>query len=165
MLENAKRMLECKDHQQHTGEGPRQSLIESLVELHSEGIDAIVEKIFETNHPYERGKQIFYEETYFPDAIAIAVEFDRRCQSDTSNDYLIINGYFDQQAMGITFSTNPKEGLGCCFKISGKPSIKRPLVLLGNTIQVEFSSSGLAKDEHSLNRWGFKIGVRPIYGI
>jgi len=37
--------------------------------------------------------------------------------------------------------------------------------MLGNSLQVDFSSSGQAKDEHSLNRWGFKLKIRPIYGI
>jgi len=36
---------------------------------------------------------------------------------------------------------------------------------LANTIQVEFHSSGHAKDEKSLSRWGYKISARPIYGM
>jgi other hect domain ubiquitin protein ligase E3 len=38
-------------------------------------------------------------------------------------------------------------------------------LLLGNTIQAEFHPSGQVRNEHSLNRWGFKIQVRPLYGL
>jgi len=37
---------------------------------------------------------------------------------------------------------SPREGMGTGFKISGKPNLKRPLVILGNTISVEFTASG-----------------------
>ena len=57
---------------------------------------------------------------------------------------------------------SPRDSLGTCYRVSGKPNIKRPLVILGNVLQVEFSSSGHAKDEHSLNRWGFRVTARPI---
>ena len=40
---------------------------------------------------------------------------------------------------------NAREGVGSSFRISGKPNIKRPLVLLGNNIQIDFTSSGHAK--------------------
>ena len=60
---------------------------------------------------------------------------------------------------------NPRDAVGCSYKISGKPNIKRPIIILGNVISVEFTSSGHAKDEHSLNRWGFKLIAKPIYSI
>ena len=44
-----------------------------------EGIDQFEEKVFETNHPYERGKVQAFDATSFPGAIALVVEFDKRC--------------------------------------------------------------------------------------
>jgi other hect domain ubiquitin protein ligase E3 len=38
-------------------------------------------------------------------------------------------------------------------------------MLLGNVVQADFSPSGQARNEHSLNRWGFKISIRPVYGL
>ncbi len=38
-------------------------------------------------------------------------------------------------------------------------------MVLGNHIQSEFHPSGHARNEHSLNRWGFKFTVKPIYGV
>lgn len=63
------------------------------------------------------------------------------------------------------YTGNAREGVGCSFKISGKPNMNKPLVILGNTLSVEFSSSQHARDNHALNRWGFRLSARPIYGI
>jgi other hect domain ubiquitin protein ligase E3 len=52
----------------------------------------------------------------------------------------------------------------CSFKVSGKPNLKKPIILLGNIVIVDFTSSSQVKDEHSLNRWGFKLTAKPIYG-
>lgn len=41
-----------------------------------------------------------------------------------------------------------KDNLGSTFRISGKPNLKRPLIVLGNSIRVEFSSSASAKSFH-----------------
>lgn len=38
-----------------------------------------------------------------------------------------------------------KDNIGSTFRISGKPNLKRPLIILGNSIRVEFSSSASAK--------------------
>lgn len=35
--------------------------------------------------------------------------------------------------------------------------------MLGASIMMEFTSSGNAKDVHSLNRYGFRVGTRPAY--
>jgi hypothetical protein len=40
------------------------------------GIDQVGERIFETSHPYERGKAQSLEETKFPGALALVVDFD-----------------------------------------------------------------------------------------
>lgn len=49
------------------------------------------------------------------------------------------------------------------LKISGKIHSRTPYLLLGSSISMDFMSSGHAKDEHSLNRFGFKFGLRPAY--
>ena len=61
------------------------------------GVDQTTERVFETSHPYERGKPQVFEETHFPDAIAIVVDFDPRCSSDPSHDFLSINSWFASQ--------------------------------------------------------------------
>lgn len=58
-----------------------------------------------------------------------------------------------------------RDSVGTSFKISGKPNLKKPVVMLGNSLIVDFTSSGQAKDEHSLNRWGFRLKIKPIYGV
>ena len=41
-------------------------------------------------------------------------------------------------------------GIGNTFKISGKTNIKKQIILLGNTVEGDFSSSSHSRDEHSL---------------
>ena len=121
------------------------NLLVDMFTISNEGIDQINEKVFETNHPYERGKVVSFDQYHFPGALAISVELDKRCQSDTSNDYLIAAGWYNHHTTNMALQMSPRDGVGTCYRISGKPNMKRPLVLLGNTIQVEFSSSGHAK--------------------
>lgn len=121
------------------------NLLSDLFTISNEGADQINEKIFETNHPYERGKVQSFDFYHFPGALAISVEMDKRCQSDTTNDYLVVAGWYNHHASSMGLHMSPRDGVGTCYRISGKPNMKRPLVLLGNTIQVEFSSSGHAK--------------------
>ena len=71
-------------------------LIEALACLPSQGLDLQNEKVFETNHPYERSKVQHFDPVHFPGAIAIAAEFDRRCQSDSMCDFFTIFGYYDE---------------------------------------------------------------------
>lgn len=54
-------------------------LAEQLFSSHAEGLDQTIEKVFETNHPYERGKVIQFEQNMFPGAFAVAINFDKRC--------------------------------------------------------------------------------------
>lgn len=63
-----------------------------------------------------------------------------------------------------TSSCQIREPISISYRISGKPTQKKPIVLLGNNISIDFSPSGHARNEHSLNRWGFKITIRGIYG-
>jgi hypothetical protein len=121
------------------------NLLSHLFAISNEGIDQIQEKVFETNHPYERGKVQSFDQFHFPGALAISLELDKRSQSDTTNDYLVIGGWYNHHLTNMGLQMSPRDGVGTCYRISGKPNMKRPLVLLGNTIQVEFSSSGHAK--------------------
>lgn len=55
----------------------------SLLPLHPQlGLDQVGVKVFETAHPYERQKVQTFEDTLFPGALALLVEFDPRCSSD-----------------------------------------------------------------------------------
>ena len=38
------------------------------------------------------------------------------------------------------------------------------MLLFGNKVSVDFTSSGHAKDAQSFGRFGFKVGMRPIVG-
>lgn len=40
--------------------------------------------------------------------------------------------------------------------------MKRPVLMLGNNVSVDFTSSGHAKDAQSFGRFGFKFGLRPV---
>lgn len=40
--------------------------------------------------------------------------------------------------------------------------MKKPVLMLGNNVSVDFTSSGHAKDAQSFGRFGFKLGLRPI---
>jgi hypothetical protein len=39
-----------------------------------------------------------------------------------------------------------------------------PTLILGNSLCVDFTSGGHAKDAQSFGRYGFKFGMRPVYG-
>jgi hypothetical protein len=54
-----------------------------------------------------------------------------------------------------TFSTH--------LRLTGKVEMKKPTLILGNNISVDFTSSGHAKDAQSFGRFGFKFGLRPIF--
>jgi hypothetical protein len=47
--------------------------------------------------------------------------------------------------------------------MTGKINSKKPYLMLGSSITMEFASSGNARDVHSLNRYGFRVGARPAY--
>jgi len=46
--------------------------------------------------------------------------------------------------------------------LTGKIDLKKPVLMLGNSISIDFNSSGHAKDAQSFGRFGFKFGLRPI---
>lgn len=127
-----------------TKAGAASNILQELFLASNEGIEQTNEKVYETNHPYERGKVQAFDQHHFPGALAISIELDKRCQSD-NNDSLIIAGWYSHHASNMSLQMSPRDGVGTCFRVAGKPNLKRPLVLLGNTIQVEFSASGHAK--------------------
>ena len=139
------------------------NLLDHILPKSTEGVDHLNEKVFETNHPYERGKHQSFEPCSYPGALAISVELDKRCQSDQTQDFLTITSWYNSQFSTFGYFMSHRDNVGTSFRISGKPNMKKPLLLIGNNIQIDFSSSPHSKDEHSLNRWGFKVRIKPIY--
>lgn len=125
--------------------GQRNNILEYIITQNDEGIDYLNEKIVETNHPYERGRVINFDPLIFPGAIAISIEFDRRCHSDVSHDFISLSSGYDSTYSNIGYFMNHREAIGTSFRISGKPNLKKPLVMLGNCLQADFAPSGQVK--------------------
>lgn len=49
------------------------------------------------------------------------------------------------------------------LKMSGPVDSKKPYLIFGNSIAIDFTSSGHAKDAQSFGRYGFRFGVRPVF--
>ena len=47
--------------------------------------------------------------------------------------------------------------------MTGKVETKKPYLILGNSVTIDFSSSGHAKDAKSFGRYGFRFGLRPVF--
>eukprot|EP01015_Nassula_variabilis_P000433 TRINITY_DN1021_c0_g1_i11.p1 TRINITY_DN1021_c0_g1~~TRINITY_DN1021_c0_g1_i11.p1 ORF type:complete len:410 (+),score=84.11 TRINITY_DN1021_c0_g1_i11:65-1294(+) len=123
-----------------------ENILNVPLSLVREGIDQFQEKVFETNHPYERGKVQTFDTCNFPGAIALVVEFDKRCQSDASQDFLVLISWYENHQSHSGYYSSLRDSMSNCYRISGKPMLRRPLLLLGNILQVEFTSSGQARD-------------------
>lgn len=67
----------------------------------SEGVNETRQHVMETLHPYERGKIIPFEQITFHGAIALVVDFDKKCQSDQSHDFLVINSWDSDQRIQL----------------------------------------------------------------
>lgn len=106
------------------------------------GIDQIGVKVFETGHPYERQKVQTFEDTYFPGAIALLVEFDPRCSSDQAHDVLSLNSWYSPHTGSLGAATTLKDPVGISYRVSGKVQGRRHVVMLGNVIQADFQPSG-----------------------
>ena len=106
-----------------------------------------------------------FEEIIFPGALALMIDFDLRCSSDPSHDFLTISSWYTDQQAQAGIALGLRDPIGITYRISGKITTKRPIVLLGNHMQADFHPSGHARNEHSLSRWGFKFTVKPIYGL
>jgi hypothetical protein len=49
------------------------------------------------------------------------------------------------------------------LRLSGAVDAKKPYLIFGNAVSVDFNSSGQVKDTQSLVRYGFKFGLRPVF--
>jgi|JI61114BRNA_FD_contig_61_1266559_length_1750_multi_2_in_0_out_0_2 hypothetical protein len=115
----------------------------------------------ETNHPYDRDRKLFFEPQNHPQSLFMVADFDKRCQSDANNDFLqIISWTHGQAVSNVNANCNP---FNMQVKMSGKINSKKPYMMLGSQLTMEFHSSGNTRNEHSLNRYGFRVGVRPAY--
>ena len=56
----------------------------------SEGADFTYEKVFETPHPYPKGEYVQKDQISLAKVLAYSVELDRRCSTESNNDYCII---------------------------------------------------------------------------
>eukprot|EP00828_Plagiopyla_frontata_P047699 TRINITY_DN889_c0_g1_i4.p1 TRINITY_DN889_c0_g1~~TRINITY_DN889_c0_g1_i4.p1 ORF type:complete len:518 (+),score=97.52 TRINITY_DN889_c0_g1_i4:186-1739(+) len=101
----------------------------------------------------------------FPGAIGLCIEFDKRCKCDNQTDFLVIQAWYDSHQQHSNYYMSTRDSLGQNYRITGKPYSKKPLFILGNNVQIDFTSSGQAKDDQSLMRWGFKINIKPVFGI
>lgn len=75
-----------------------------------------------------------FEDTYFPGALALLVEFDPRCSSDQAHDFLQINSWYSPHTGPLGATTTLKDPIGTSYRVSGKLSTKRPIMMLGNVI-------------------------------
>ena len=153
-------ILEILDKTRKLFQTDGKNALENLFFSFFEGGDIANERIFETSHPYQRGRQQINETITFPGAIAISIEFDPRCQSDNHYDSLIIGS---ENSQGNLSNYNG-EILAPTFKFSGKVNLNYPVMLQGNSIHIEFNASGQPREEIISNRWGFRLKIRPVYG-
>lgn len=137
-------------------------ILSSMEDFEYEGISPTSEKIYETSHPLERGKNYNFPSRVYPHATILMLELDKRCQSDSNNDTLNIQLLHEETPVGNNIQVN--DGVfNSYLRLSGGIDTKKPYLLLGNSINVDFNSSGQVKDSHSLVRYGFKFGLRPIF--
>jgi len=123
------------------------------------GSDISTERIFETNHPYQRGKQQINENIHFPGAVAITLDIDPRSQSDAPYDSLFISSVDSTP----NFTSYNGEILAPHFKLAGRNPTSHQLFLQGDSVHIEFNASSQAREEGLSNRWGYRVRVRPFY--
>ena len=79
-----------------------------------------------------------------------------------NHDIMTIQLIHENTLVGNSFSCN--DGIfNTTLRITGKFERKIPYMILGNSVNIDFSSSGHAKDSNSFARFGFKFGLRPVY--
>lgn len=128
------------------------------------GISQLDTHIAETPHPIERGKNITFKRIFHEKAIGYLLEFDKRCQDDESTDSLIITSWFHPEKKGVT-NIVADAHINRYLNICGKKTLKKTIVMIGNSLDIQFISSNMAKNNaKSLSQWGYKIFIRPIYG-
>lgn len=90
------------------------------------------------------------------------MDLDKRCQSDPNNDTLNIQILHEESAVGNNIQVN--DGVfNSYLRLSGSVDTKKPYLLFGNSLVVDFNSSGQVKDTQSLVRYGFKFAFRPVF--
>lgn len=136
------------------------NLLSSICNSFYVGADVAQEKVFETSHPYQRGKQQINETVSFPGAIAVCIELDPRSQTDNLHDCLWLS--CPENYAGFTNFNG--EIFATSFKLSGKININHQLYLQGDQIHIEFNAAGQHREESNSSRWGFRIKLKPIYG-
>ena len=136
------------------------NLLHYLNNSFAAGADMVQEKVIETSHPYQRGKQQINETLSFPGAIAICIEIDPRSQTDNAHDCLWLSS--PDNSAGFTNFNG--EVFGSSFKLSGKVVINHQLVLQGDQIHIEFNAAGQHREESGSSKWGFKLKIKPYYG-
>jgi hypothetical protein len=113
----------------------RPDLVPLLNSIHLyklEGVSQTLEKIYETNHPYDRDRRQQFEPQIYLQSIFIAVEFDKRCQSDANHDYLSIYSWSQAQpSREVTTNCDP---FNLSLKMSGKVNSKKPYLMLGSSV-------------------------------
>ena len=161
VLENANELFAFQYQDPHKGLTTMQ-MLEMTYSCYSEGVDYCNERVFETSHPYPRGEVSMKESFHFPGAIAVQVDIDKRSQTETNSDVLIIN------SSDHIFWVN--DNFGTQFRYMGKPSLRYPIMLLGSKISIEFRAYSHAKKRKTGNaedldtRWGFRCVIHPVYG-
>jgi hypothetical protein len=91
------------------------------------------------------------------------LDLDKRCQSDPNNDTLNIQILHEDCVVGNNIQIN--DGVfNSYLRLSGIVDTKKPYLIFGNSVSIDFNSSGQVKDTQSLVRYGFKYGFRPIFG-
>lgn len=123
------------------------------------GSDISTERIFETNHPYQRGKQQINENIHFTGAVAITLDIDPRSQSDGPYDCLFVSSVDTTP----NYTNYNGEILAPHFKLSGRNPATHQLYLQGDSVHIEFNASSQAREEGLSNRWGYRVRVRPFY--
>lgn len=133
-----------------------------LQDAEFEGVSPTTEKIYETSHPLERGKNYNFPARKFQNATILLLELDKRCQSDPNNDVLTVQIIHEDSPVGNNIQVN--DGVfNSSVRLSGAVDTKKPYLIFGKAVTVDFNSSGHVKDTHSLVRFGFKFGLRPVF--
>ena len=98
----------------------------------------------------------------FSNASVVLVDLDKRCQSDPNNDTLSFQMLHEECAVGNNIQVN--DGVfHSSLRLSGTVDTKKPYLIFGNALSVDFNSSGQVKDTQSLVRYGFKFALRPLF--
>ena len=79
---------------------------------------------------------------------------------------LLLNSSYDGMVnSGGENYMHERQAVASNYQISsGKVNNKRPLFMLGDHLSVKFVISHRGRNETSLQRWGFKLKIKPVYG-